>query len=498
MKKVKEWLNKHEWLILIIGLIVILRIPSLFEPHNYGDEEIYFVMGHGWREGLSFYRDIFDHKPPLIYILAGLSRSVFGFRLLLMLGMIGETICFWKLSGWIWQQFERLKKRKQTWLQIISTIIFAILSSLPLLEGLVANGELFMMMPLVAALAWLASKKKKRSRDYLVAGLVAGIGFLVKIPVAFDFLAIMLFFFPFQETKFSKALKSLFRKDFWLMGVGFLTPMAITFAIYYLRGLGPDFVKGVFLINFGYTSSYATSSYKFNPLASGLLIRFELLVLFSGWLFAVRKKINRGYLLISLWFGFSLFGALLSDRPYPHYLQEVVPVGSLWLASILVLEDVWSWLIWGSLALSLVIAQKKIKFWHYPTLSYYANFVKVLSGRESKQKYLDYFATTRINFPIAKFLKDRMVKTDSLYVWGTDPTLYNLLNRLPTGGKYIVSFHVRDFKAYDETIHRLKKNKPDYVVILPQPIPFPALFSWLEAKYVQIGEIKGAKIYKRL
>jgi len=496
--KIKAWLNKYEWLILIIGLVIILRIPSLFEPHHYGDEEIYFVMGRGWRAGIPFYQGIFDHKPPLIYIMAGLTQTVFKFRLLLMIWMVIETISFWFLSGWIWNQFKYLSQKKRKWLQIISTGLFGIFSSLPLLEGQIANGELFMMMPMVVATTWILVKKKKSDWDYLGAGILAGVGFLFKIPVAFDFLALMLFLFIWSEKEWKDVFKGIFRKRFWLMGIGFLIPMVMTFIYYWHLGLGQDFLKGVLLINLGYTSSYATSSYKFNPLASGLFIRFVLLTGFSGILLVLRNKLNKAFLLISLWFSFGLFGALLSARPYPHYLQEIVPSGTLLLTSVLVLEDVWSWIVWGSLSLSLIVAQKTIKFWHYPTLSYYENFLKIISGKETKEKYLSYFETTKINFPVAKFLQQRMIKEDTIYVWGTDPTLYNLLDKLPTGGKYIVSFHVRDFDAYRETMQHLEVNKPDYVIILPEPIPFPELFSWLEAKYIQINTINGVKIYKKI
>ncbi len=497
-RKIIAWLNKYEWLILILGLVIIFRIPSLFEPHHYGDEEIYFVMGNGWRHHWQFYREIFDHKPPLIYIMAGMAKSVFWFRLMLMIWMLIYTILFWWLSGWIWNQFKYFSSKKRKTLQIISTLIFAFLSTWPRLEGQIANGELFMMMPAVAGLVLLLKVKKKTSWHYLGAGLLGGIGFLFKIPVAFDFLAFMLFLFPFERKSLKQSILSLLDKNWWLMGVGFLLPFLITLVYYQAIGLGKDFIQGVLLINLGYTSSYATSSYKFNPLASGLFIRFELLMIMTLILYMIRKKINRGFLLTSLWLSFSLFGALLSDRPYPHYLQEIVPAGSLWLTSIFGLEEVVSWLVWGSLALAMVIAQQKINFWYYPTISYYKNFIDKIEGKKSTQAYINYFSNSKLNFKLAKFLKERMTPTETLYVWGTDSALYNLMDKLPMGGKYIVSFHVRDFRAYKYTMKHLQQNKPDYVVIEPNPIPFPELFSWLEAKYIKIADIDGAKVYKRL
>ena len=415
-----------------------------------------------------------------------------------MVWMLIYTWFFWQLSEWVWQQFKSLNQRKKRWLQILSTGIFALLSTSPRLEGQIANGELFMMMPMVATMTWLLKLKKRKWWHYWWGGVVAGIGFLFKIPVGFDFVALGLFLFPFQEKSWKNSVRSLLSKDMWLLVGGFLTPMLITFVYYWHQGLMQDFLQGVWLINFGYTSSYSTSSYKFNPLASGLFIRLILLLGFSFVLYLIRKRLNRGLVFVSLWLGWSLFGALLSARPYPHYLQEIVPVVSLWLTTSLVIEQVSSWLVWGLVGLSLIVAEKKIKFWYYPTLSYYQNFIAVLSKQKSPREYLNYFSNSKLNFELAEFLRVRMLSREKLYVWGTDPTLYNLLDKLPTGGKYIVSFHERDFKAYKETMRQLEKNKPDYVVILPKPIDFPELFSWLEAKYVLIKEVDGAKIYTKI
>jgi hypothetical protein len=48
--KLHKWCNHYEWIIFLIILVLVLRLPSLIMPHYYGDEEIYFVMGRAWRE----------------------------------------------------------------------------------------------------------------------------------------------------------------------------------------------------------------------------------------------------------------------------------------------------------------------------------------------------------------------------------------------------------------------------------------------------------------
>ena len=85
-------------LILLILLAVILRIPSLFEPYWYGDEGIYLTLGHAARQGLVWYRDIHDNKPPLLYLVAALAGTVFWFRLILLVWHAATIALFWELS----------------------------------------------------------------------------------------------------------------------------------------------------------------------------------------------------------------------------------------------------------------------------------------------------------------------------------------------------------------------------------------------------------------
>ena len=48
-------------------LAVVLRYPSLFEPHWYGDEGIFAAIATNLRDGRMLYAAAWDNKPPLIY-----------------------------------------------------------------------------------------------------------------------------------------------------------------------------------------------------------------------------------------------------------------------------------------------------------------------------------------------------------------------------------------------------------------------------------------------
>ena len=55
------------WLYVVCALGVALRLPSLFRPLWSDDEAIYAVTADAIRRGALLYRDVVDHKPPLVY-----------------------------------------------------------------------------------------------------------------------------------------------------------------------------------------------------------------------------------------------------------------------------------------------------------------------------------------------------------------------------------------------------------------------------------------------
>src|SRR6266702_1389868 len=62
-------------LITLCFVFAFLRLPSLIEPYWYGDEGIYEVVGKAMNQGHLLYRDIWDNKPPLLYVMYALSQG---------------------------------------------------------------------------------------------------------------------------------------------------------------------------------------------------------------------------------------------------------------------------------------------------------------------------------------------------------------------------------------------------------------------------------------
>jgi len=489
IKKLALWSNKREWLIILVLLVIGLRLPTLTTPHYYGDEEIYFVMGRAWSEQVPLYQEMFDHKPPLIYVLAGLFPTVYEFRLALLVSMVIHTILFFCLAKKI---FAGSKPK----LAYVSSVLFVLLTSLPTLEGNIANAELFMMLPVTASLLLIYQAKETQWERYLAAGLVAGIGWLYKVPVIMDVAAIALYFFVFRKETFWAGVKGVLAKSFWAYVLGFALPLALTFGYYYLKGHGPAYLATVLSVNLSYVSSWETSTWAFNPLRSGLMSRGIILLGFTLLLYLLRKKMSKETVLVLLWTGFAFFGALLSGRPYPHYLlQPVVPM-ALVLPMMTLMETAAAWAVLGYLMIWGVVTAKTIGFWWYPTWPLYTNFWQYATGKMSKQAYLETFDGARRNYEIARYLNERMAPEDKLYVWGSDAAIYNITKKIPAGGKYIVNFHVHDLQKHDYVMANLEKNQPKFIVVLPNTTEFPQLAALLEDKYLQVLQVEGAVVYR--
>lgn len=495
--KLHRFCNKREWILILLIIVALLRLPTLTTPNFYGDEEIYFVMGRAWKTGVPLYEAMFDHKPPLIYITAGIFSTVALFRGFLMLSMLVHTYLFWLLAQKFWGD-------KHPYLAKLSSLVFVILSTIPTFEGHIVNAELLMMLPVTASLLMIWDKDKVGDRSgrpykYLLAGLVAGIGWLYKVPVMFDVLAIMLYAFIFTKNTVWESIKGVFSLKFWLYGLGFAMPLLLTFVYYYLKGHGESYLATVFTVNLGYVSSWKSDSFTtFNPFKSGLVVRGFILGVYTLGLYLMRKKLDKRLLFAALWSGFSLFGALLSYRPYPHYLQEIFPAVSLLIPTLFTTTSLWGWSIWAFVLTISIMTQRDVKFWGYESKPLYVNYWQLVTKQITKEEYRNRFDNAKRNYEIADFIKERLGEGESIYVWGSDPTIYNLTNTVPSGGKYIVSFHVRDLRKHDYVMENLAKNKPQAIVILPGSDDFESLEGLIATKYIELHKYDGATVYWRL
>ncbi len=474
------------WLIAILFLVFLLRVPSFFEPYYYGDEMIYMALGQGVRQGETLYQDLHDNKPPLLYLTAALSGNLFWFKVILTFWVLATIVLFHKLTETL------LEKNKKA--QKIATSIFALLTTLPLLEGLTVNSELFMIGFTILAFIILL-RKNVTKKNVFFAGMLFGVGTLFKVPAAFDAPIIV---FYWVITRGFKDWKKILGDTFILI-IGFSLPVLATFIWYFTKGALPEYIKAAFMQNVGYLSSFRPGDVQKSFLVRNapLLIRGSVVLIFSTLLFIFRDKLSKRFVLLSLWVIFALFAITLSERPYPHYLiQAIAPVSIL--MSVFFLEK--------SIEQSLVVLPLAVflfvpiyyNFWVYPTTTYYVRFIKFVSGNESRETYFNSFSsTTNRNYQIAEFLSQSSLQNDHVFMWDPDSSaVYSLAKRLPPI-KYVADYHVNDYSTKAIEAKNIAANPPKFI-ILTDSHPYPELTQLLKSNYLLINQIDDANIYSRI
>jgi hypothetical protein len=477
-----SFLSKYKYWIFLWLLFLILRLPSLFEPYWYGDEGIYLTLGQGIRKGLILYQQIHDNKPPTLYYLASIFPNLFGFRFLLLLFMV-PTIYFFRRLALIFL------KEKVAYLAIL---LFVIFSSIPLFEGNISNAENFMLLPTIAG--FLIFLKAKKNIHYFIASFLLGIAFTIKIPVfiEFGFLFIWLFLDNFKNLKknFLKVFIRLF-----IFGSGFLLPIIFWSLYFFTKNSFSQFLNSALLQNFSYLSSWATGTHTASASSGGLMTR--LIILLISWavfyFLFLKKKISSQNTFLLCWLAATVFGALLSTRPYPHYLIQLLPPLCLSIFYFRKKTTFYNMTSIISLLFILVIIFS-YKFYHYSTFKYYKNFYSL----QSKNLYYAYFSPDALLYQdVSDYIKENTNPDDNIFVWGDQPYIYAMTNRIPPG-RYTVAYHIVDFDGFNETIDSIKSNFPKFIIYFPmENRSFPQLDDILNRYYFLDQKVQSTLIFQK-
>lgn len=479
-------LTKYKYWLFILIVFLLLRVPSLFEPYWYGDEGIYLVLGQAIRKGIILYSQIHDNKPPTLYYLAAFSQTVFGFRLLLMFFMAATIYFFHKLS----RLFLSFKASK------IATFIFLILTSIPLFEGNIANAEVFMLLPTILGI-YILTKSKPNIKNIVIAGLLLGFALTIKIPVMIEFAFICLWFLISDFTSLKKVFLSI--KNIIIFSCAFFLPLILFGVYFYLKDAFQPFLTASLLQNFGYLSSWSAGSNTASVASGGIVNRFIFLLIawFLIFILKAKKIISQNFSFILFWFSATIFGVLLSTRPYPHYLIQLLPPLTLLIVNLFDFKDRKAQFLSLFSILFFVFIFFRFKFYVYPVFKYYSNFYSYVIKQKSLITYRKSFGyKTNDNYEISDFIKNNTDPKDNIFVWGDNPSIYALSNRLPSS-KYTVAYHIVDFNGYQITMDKIKIDLPKFIVYYPMSNrSFPELDIFLKNYYFISKKIGNAAIFK--
>lgn len=447
---------------------------------------IYLTLGEAIRNGIPLYSGIHDNKPPLLYLLAAIAGNLFWFKAILASWSIITVFIFWKLTEIIFPKSERA--------QMVATSIFSVLTTIPLLEGNIINSELFMIGPIILGFMMLFTLKPN-AKNLLTAGGLFSIAALFKIPAAFDLPAIVVYWLITEKSLSRKIILDIVKKTL-LLGIGFLTPILLTFVWFYFAGALKEYFIAAFMQNFGYLSSWRPGDIQKPFLLKNAPLIFRACVVFlaslSLWRF--KNKLSKEFIFVTIWLFFTLFAVTLSERPYPHYLVQSVAPASLLFSMFFTRKNIEQ--VYTIIPLFFAfLVPFYFKFWYYPTVPYFLRFIELASSQITRDEYLSTFGTqVPRNYKIANFIASSTKRGEKIFIWGDGVPVYALSKRFPPG-KYVADYHIRDFSSSEATIKTLKDNLPSLIIILPDTPVFPELNYMIRKNYGLTDNIDGAEIW---
>lgn len=421
------------------------------------------------RRGAVLYRDIWDNKTPLLYFIYALSPTLLWAKLSATLCVLGTVLGVYKLSR-----------------NLVATTLAGVLLSLTVLEGNIANAELYFTLPIVWG-AYLISQ----GRWFLVTGLLAAMAFLLKVPAVLDFAGL---FLAAAVIKLDRTLI----KNCFLMALGFALPVGLVFGYFSANHALADFITAAFSQNASYI---AIDTGPLSKLSNPLFVRAFILVpslIFIAILY-LKKHVSKEFIFLSFWLSFSLYGALLSNRPYLHYLLQIVPPTIILLAHIVPrVRKYWpAVIVFGGLLFAL--GKMFAGGFALDPATYYRNFFDFISERKSWKSYVSYFDNrTPLYYAMGDLVREKTKPDEPIFVWGDAASIYVLAER-PAATKFIQAHHLTtiDKKNYDLIMARLQKFQPKFIFISrPVQFPFSALESLVAKNYRPVATFGNFYAYQ--
>jgi hypothetical protein len=446
-------------LLIPLIILVLLRIPSLFESYWYGDEAIYAAVAQEMKQGKLLYAETWDHKPPLIFWFfypAAVIGWGAGFVTLRAVNIILGVLTLIIIN-------RILKKYVKNIPRFIALLFLSVTLGTGILEGNVVNAEVIFIV--FNTLAFLLLLEK---RQFLLVGFLAYLSLATKVPgfVEVAFLIFTFLIVYLKENGFKLILKSV-----PLIAVGFIVPFLLTLLYFWQRGTFADFLYANAIFN----RLYSMHEGNFIELAGYKLPATYLqapsvlsVFIFSLILYQTKKISSFIFVLINL-FTIQFFATLLSAKNYGHYFIQMLPSVSIIIALFLNnpkrLFRPWKIMIIVVLLLVLTPLFYSLKLGgkisvYAPPKIYYPTFIKGYLLGDEKQKEKFWWGSGRGVKKVksaADYFSNNHLEYDKAYIYTDKPWVQALAGRDLTN-KYVVWFHLAYRKEHlEEEIENIKK-----------------------------------------
>jgi hypothetical protein len=308
--KLEEFIRKYQSIIiysLCIFFYLYLYRKFTFEFSTMDWDEItYMIIGHGIRNGLVPFVDLWDIKPVGIYLIYSVSSFLFGYTFLAIRWMTLLFILLGSLG--IYFNLKKYNDKIGMLMGLVYAYCFFYFQA-----GLSGNTEVYFNAFEIWSIYFLLNTSKK----YLSAFLF-GISFIVKYIVFFDGLLIYsVYIFISKSLKtFSAKVNKLFQ-----LGLVIGIPFFAIFLFYIFTGHTASFMDSIFAV----TGRYGKSLSLLDKIKSFFSF-FKVFIPFILFIFILyiykrnhRKILSKKLIIFSVWWIASWIGATWTGFLFDHY-----------------------------------------------------------------------------------------------------------------------------------------------------------------------------------
>jgi hypothetical protein len=521
------WLAWLAWAVIAFSALQVLSF-------SFGrDQSIYALVGEGVLHGKMPYRDLWDFKPPGIFLAYALAQGVFGrgmaaIRVLEAAGMIGMVFAFMRLADTF---FER--PRAGLVGGALAAIIHAELDFWHSGQPEVFGGYL---TAFALVLATSRFHPRRRAWVWLGVGALFGLAFLFKPPLGGGAFVCAAYLSKREQQRVASTARALLA--LLIVGVGAALPILLCGAWFVARGAWPalHWTLGEF------TPGYTALSWQGREAAKMLYYAleeafFRFSALAAAGVFAmasiapIHSREREGVFLVLGVIAMQLAGVAMQGKFFAyHYAATLQLIGFL---AGLGLYKLWRRCLPGGLGGALafasfvVIAADMLTAVRDLPQSFseralirlqYALRIAPYTSREVVDRELSYVADFNLSADreVGLEVRSRTAESDPIFVWGFEPAIYWFAERDPSS-RFIYDVPQRSEwqKGYAraELMRDLNAHQPAMIIVQHNDVfpgvtghawdshdelpGFPELASFIGLGYEPVKHIEDFDLYQR-
>jgi len=526
METIVEKPSKKQYIALLC-IFFITGIMSLIElPVPPGRDQGIFLY-HGWAlfEGLTPYADMWDHKPPFIYLIYGMAVKIFGHRyvsinIMDIFWRLGTLIVVYKLATRVYGKREGL----------VAAAVYGIWSAaVGSAYWWTAQAEGFMALPLALAVYYYL---KDRMDAHILCGIMIALAGMLKTTAILMFVMILIAILVVPRKTWEPYPKRAKFLSFLFGNLVVLIPVTLYFALSFAID---DVWNTVFTFNL-YHSGVNVPFEKFWNKFRYLFTFFPpfWIVVWVKSLYSEEER-RRHTGLVTAWLLVSFLMVLIQRKYFLyHYFVAIVPAALLAARGMGIIADYAKGRAGKALRVAVVAAAAIwicfsaygwIGFVYVSNVVHYRS-IEFMTGKIDKGTYFGRFGDPRGDTnliedrAVAAYVRDRTKPDETFLVWGFEPLVnFWAVRKAPNrfNSDYPLTFEpdsevtkkLRE-KWRKDFIEEMESNPPVYIAVVHNDVnalektdsaaqleKFPEFKDFMGRKYEIETTIKDFDIYRR-